>query len=85
MAGLSSEDIEKKISKAQSITLDFLAATSHAVRQLVTKYAASIGCPKEFFLLPLQSIAAHFMGPTTCVQVNSGWVEPIILWSEVLA
>lgn len=48
----------------------------------MTKYAAFIGCPEEFFLLPLQSIAAHF---TTSVQVNSDWVELIILWSVVVA
>ena len=51
--------------------------------QNVTDYASSIGCPKQFFLVPLQSNAAHFMGPRACVKVHEGWSEPVILWGVV--
>ena len=82
---LTQEEVDKRIAAAQEIQLDFSTATTDRIRKLVSDYAVSIGCPKEFFLLPLQSLAAHFIGPKACVQVHSSWEEPIILWSVVMA
>ena len=82
---LTMHEVDKRIAAAQEIQLDFSTTTTDRIRKLVSDYAASIGCPKEFFLLPLQSIAAHFIGPKTCVQVHSSLEEPIILWSVVMA
>ena len=82
---ITQDKVDRCIVAAQEIQLDFSTATTDRVRKLVSDYAASIGCPKEFFLLPLQSLAANFIGPEVCVQVHTSWEEPIILWSVVMA
>ena len=85
MSFLSQREIEDRTTSAQNIILDLQKATPDRVRILATSYASSIGCPKEFFLLPLQSICAHFMGPNSRVEVHTGWSEPVIVWSVVMA
>ena len=79
------QEVERRIAAAQAIHLDLGRATTRRIHKLVTDYSASIGCPKEFFLLPLQSISAHFIGPKASVKVHDSWKEPIILWSVVMA
>ena len=78
---ISQDEIQVRTTALQDIVLNVHAATSDRVRTLVTNYASSIGCPKEFFLLPLQSTCAHFMGPSTKVEIHQGWTEPVILCS----
>ena len=56
---ISQDEIQVRTTALQDIVLNVHAATSDRVRTLVTNYASSIGCPKEFFLLPLQSRCAH--------------------------
>ena len=56
-----------------------LTLTTPLIAKYVGDHSSSIGCPKQFFLIPLQSIAAHFMGPKAYVKVHEGWSEPIIL------
>ena len=84
-SSLSDQDIERKIANAQSHCLDLERSTTPRIARFVSDYAASIGCPKEFFLVPLQPITAHFMGPKTSVSVHEGWNEPVILWGVVVA
>ena len=48
---LAINEIDKRIAAAQEIQLDFSIATTDRIRKLVGDYAASIGCPKEFFYL----------------------------------
>ena len=60
---LPRQEVERRIAAAQTIHLDLGSATTERIHKLVTDYSTSIGCPKEFFLLPLQSILAHFIGP----------------------
>ena len=79
------EQAERRIAAAQFIQLDLPNATTERINKLVINYAASIGCPKEFFLLPLQSISTHFIGPKASIQIHDSWKEPIILWSVVMA
>ena len=82
---LSDADIERRICAAQKIQLNLDEATGPRISRFVTDYASSIGSPKEFFLLPVQSIAAYFMGPKTTVKVHEGWSEPVIVWAVVMA
>ena len=82
---LPRQEVERRIAAAQAVHLDLGAATTERIHRLVTDYSASIGYPKEFFLLPLQSISAHFIGPKASIKIHDSWKEPIILWSVVMA
>lgn len=84
-SSLSDQDIERRVAAAQSVCLDLDSSTTPRIAKYISDHAASIGCPKEFFLVPLQSIAAHFMGPKTSVTVHEGWTEPVIMWGVVVA
>ena len=84
-SSLSDHEVERRITEAQNICFDLEKTTTPAIAKYVTDYATSIGCPKQFFLVPLQSIAAHFMGPKASVKVHEGWSEPIILCGVVVA
>ena len=75
-------EVERRIAAAQAIHLDLGAATTERIHRVVIDYSASIGCPKEFFLLPLQSISAHYIGPKASIKIHDFWKEPIILWRE---
>ena len=72
-SSLSDQDIERKIADAQSHCLDLERCTTPPIATFVSDYAASIGCPKEFFLVPLQPITAHFMGPKTSAVACLAW------------
>ena len=82
---LPRQEVERRIAAAQTIHLDLGSATTERIHKLVTDYSTSIGCPKELFLLPLQSISAHFIGPKASIKIHDAWKEPIILWSIVMA
>ena len=84
-SSLSDHEVERRIADAQNVPLDLEKCAIPLIAKYVGNCSSSIGCPKQFFLLPLQSIAAHFMGPKAYVKVHEGWSEPIILWGVVVA
>ena len=62
-SSLSDDEVERRIADAQNVPLDLEKCTTPLIAKYVGDHSSSIGCPKQFFLIPLQSIAAHFMGP----------------------
>ena len=79
----SDHEVEHRIADVQNVPLDLEKCTTPLIAKYVGNYSSSTGYPKQYFLIPLQSIAAHFMGPN--VKVHEGWSEPIILWGVVVA
>ena len=76
-----SDKVEQRIAGAQNVPLDLEKCTP-LIAKYVCDHSSSIGCPKQLFLIPLQPIAAHFMGSKA--YVKEGWSEPIILWKLLL-
>ena len=78
-SSLSDDEVERRIAEAQNVPLDLEKYTTPLIAKYVGDHSSSIGYPKQFFLIPLHYIAAHFMGPKAYVKVHEGWSEPIIL------
>ena len=79
----SDDEVERIIADAQNVPLDLEKCTTPLIAKYVGDHSSSFGCLKQFFLIPLQSIAAHFMGPKAYVKVHEGWSEPFILWGII--
>ena len=69
-SSLSDDEVERRIADDQNVPLDLEKCTTPLIAKYVSDHSSSIGCPKQFFLIPLQSIAAHFMGPKAYVKVG---------------
>ena len=89
MQQLSSKE-KHRISEAQSARFDWtnLSGSSKGLgglHRVVEAHAQAVGSPKEFFLMPLLTVAASFMGISAVVQINLEWSEPAIIWTVVAA
>ena len=69
----SDHEVERRIADAQNVPLDLEKCTTPLIAKYIRNYSSAIGYPKQIFLVPLQSIAAHFMGPKAYVKVYEGW------------
>ena len=82
---LSLSEIDRRVTAAQKVVLDFETTTTPPIKDLIKANANAIGTPLEFIFFPLLSVSSHFMGPNTRVMINDQWNEPLILWNVVLA
>ena len=74
-----------RISKAQSARFDWTKLNGSSkgfgdLHRVVEAHAQAVGTPKEFFFMPLLTVAASFMGINAVVQINPEWLEPAIIW-----
>jgi hypothetical protein len=53
--------------------------------KFVREAAASIGCPEEYVALPCLTTMAGAVGTKYEVELKSGWVEPCVLWTLIVA
>ena len=79
-----------RISKAQSARFDWTKLNGPSkglgdLHRVVEAHAQAVGTPKEFFFMPLLTVAASFMGINAVVQINPEWLEPAIIWTVVAA
>jgi hypothetical protein len=51
----------------------------------VKEAAAAIGCDESFVALPLLAGLAASAGNTRRVRLKSGWCEPMVLWTAIVA
>ena len=82
---LNREIVESRIAAAQSEVLDLNDICSDQICRTIQAHASAIGCPNEFLLYPLLSVAAGCMGVRSSIKVHDGWTEPSILWLVVAA
>lgn len=82
---LNNAEIDQRVATTQAVVLNIDDVATPRMKRLVKANAEAIGCPFEFILFPLVSIACHFMGPNAKVKIRENWLEPLILWSVVLA
>ena len=56
-----------------------------ALRELAEAGAASLGCDPAFVALPALSAAAGLVGNARRLALKSGWTEPCVVWTAVVA
>lgn len=74
-------DIKKRITREQSVQVDWTKACSTDLLKTVEGHAKAVGAPKEYIFFPLLTVAASFMGVNAKVDINQEWSEPAILWT----
>lgn len=78
-------DIKKRITRVQSVQVDWTKAHSTDLLKTVEGHAKAVGAPKEYIFFPMLTVAATFMGVNAKVDINQEWSEPAILWTVVTA
>ena len=78
-------DYRKLIKRAQAVVLTLEDVVDQDLKVMVKAYAASVGCPPEFFLIPALTIASSMIGVNGRIKINDSWSEPFIIWAVVAA
>lgn len=65
-------------------TLFPVDALPHALRELVIRSSAAIGCDSAFVALPTLCVVAAAIGNSTRIQLKRGWTEPAVLWGAIV-
>lgn len=76
--------VRTRLRAACSHKLNLHSICDGNMTKLVQSHAQAVGVPMEYFFFPLLSTLAGLMA-NTYVQVNSDWLEPVVLWTAVAA